>query len=885
MAKSNKPRTKQGNLLRDRALQIVNGIVKAYYPAIGLYIVTLNGEPARCCSLNYSGGLGFGLYSKGTYSPGDSVFCIFHEALQEGFIIGSMPRDFIGREINYPISGESAIGLVQQGTARACLVGGPVSGCTNDDDPFITRDTQCNVLDSPIGGSFNMSSETGIRFFADPYSIGMQSDDATGVWVFSDDSYLRQAGVNYQGITGGKVEEDYNDNGELVETVGHSMFSWELLGRTEKPQTDKDLIEQDLTRMQGKPLGSSYRVDDNAKPFHRVVEYGGYLGHGYQRVINAPPNEAPESYVYGKENRDQYCLSRVSQFADGEVSIESAKSIILSKKCFIPSIQTMEVVDNFDGGAGDSSKESGGEYDFSHEDVKVKSSPEFNKGATTCELLQELAALMDYQNHLFNYKLVYPFVYHKKDYYVSDEMDTTLPTPKYMSWFSTLRNQQFVEMPEKHELDIHDKLKSTYYASESGLAFLPAGGVSMYGGYGEEIRMGSGTSTISAPGDIWIKAGRNIHLWAGNDIILKAKNCIDESATDGSIRIKAEKHLEMLGGNSGSEGGVLIESKSSGDFDFSESGDKVAVGGLIIRASKGTAVFEGENTYICAGIDSGVGTLTIDAGQPNGSLNLCGGFINNYLSTSYFIANGTFDSSETGQVNNVLYIRPGNSIDSPGILSTALHVFNSGNIVTTGNVMSGGSLIVRNTCSTLMDSESMVMPVPKENRDRMEVYFDTVQKRLENNVELAQGYYSILSDNLYVENKAGNADRLKYAGFSYRTEMEYGAYDFKLYADRWQNIAYALTPEGESSTLNTWEEKKVSTTNEVGQYPYPGDKFYEGDETCLVYQPCMLYNMEPYTCARRIFDGEILEEYSDPKYAEPELKSLNEYTIIGGANG
>lgn len=877
--------------LSKQGLRIVNGIIKAYFPRLGRYIVSLKGQLAHCFSLNYSGGTGFGAYAKGTFSPGDSVFCIFNEEVGEGYIIGALPPTFVSNGVSYAVSGENTTGLNQANTARGGLSVGPLSGCTNPDDEVVTNiDYHCGIRDLMPGGSFGVSSETGIRFFTDPYSIGMQSDDATGMWVYSDDSYMRQSSINFQQIAGGKVEENYNDNGEMTETVGHSMYSWELLGKTEKPDTD-DVITEDYGAMLGQPVGSPYTVDPDAKPFHRVVEYGGYLGHGYQRVVNAPPVSAPKSYSYGTSYPDQYCLSRIAQFADGEVSIESTKSIVLSKRCFIPSIQTMELADEFDGGVGDSSKDSKGEYDFSHEDVKLKSSPEFNTGLDSCEILQELSALIDYQSHLFNYKLVHPFVYHKKDYFVLDSEDTGLPTPQYRQWFEELKTQQFAKTPEEFALDIHKKLESTYYASESGLALLPVGGVSLYGGYGEELRMGGGTATLSAPGDIWIKAGRNIHLWAGNDIILKAKNCIDESATDGSIRIKAEKHLEMLGGNSGSEGGVLIESKSSGDFDFSESGDKVAVGGLIIRASKGTAVFEGENTYICAGIDSGVGTLTIDAGQPNGSLNLCGGFINNYLSTSYFIANGTFDSSETGQVNSVLYIRPGNSIDSPGILSTALHVFNSGNIVTTGDVMSGGSLTVRNTCSTLMDSESMVMPVPKENRDRMELYFDTVQKRLENSVELAQGYYGILSDNLYVENKAGSADRLKYAGFSYRTEEEYGTVNdfglstFTLHADRWQNLMY-VSDTG-SGGGETWKETEVTNPRNVGKYPFPGDLFYESDsETCLVFQPLSLYNKYSGSYEMRMdADGNVDEKYSDPKYEEPELKSLNEYIIIGGANG
>lgn len=877
--------------LNEQALQVVSGIIKAYFPRIGLYNVSLKGQIAHCYSLNYSGGMGMGLYAKGTYSPGESVFCIYNESQGEGYIIGALPQMFAGNNIAYPVSGESTIGLNQDKSMRNGLVTGPLSGCTTNDTKGIEviTDSHCGVHDLMPGGSFNMSSETGIRFFADSYSIGLQCDDATGVWVYSDDSYMRQSSINLQHIAGGKIEEDYNDNGELVETTGHSMFSWELLGKTEKPVDDT--IKFDPGAVNGKPLGSPYVLDPDAKPFHRVVEYGGYLGHGYQRVVNAPPVSAPKSYSYGTSYPDQYCLSRIAQFADGEVSIESAKSIVLSKRCFIPSVQTMELADEFDGGVGDSSKDSKGEYDFSHEDVKLKSSPEFNTGLDSCEILQELSALIDYQSHLFNYKLVHPFVYHKKDYFVLDSEDTGLPTPQYRQWFEELKTQQFAKTPEEFSLDIHKKLESTYYASESGLALLPVGGVSLYGGYGEELRMGGGTATLSAPGDIWIKAGRNIHLWAGNDIIMKAKNCIDETTTEGSVRIKAEKHLELLGGNNGSDGGVIIESKSSGDFDFSESGENAKVGGLILRATEGTAVLEGKDTYIRSSIKESTGSITIDSGQPNGDINLCCGSEKHYLSGSFSIAGGTFDSSDSGTITSVFYLSPGSSPTDAGNLNMSLNVLNTGTVINKESIICGGSVIVRNMCATLLESPSMVLPVGSSNIEKYEQLFERVDTNLEAMTKLAQTSYDTLSAMLYTDKKAGNDDCLQDAGFSYRTEEEYGTVNdfglstFTLHADRWQNLMY-VSDTG-SGGGETWKETEVTNPRNVGKYPFPGDLFYESNsETCLVFQPLSLYNKYSGSYEMRMnAEGAVDEKYSDPKYEEPELKSLNEYIIIGGANG
>ena len=86
---------------------------------------------------------------------------------------------------------------------------------------------------------------------------------------------------------------------------------------------------------------------------------------------------------------------------------------------------------------------------------------------------------------------------------------------------------------------------------------------------------------------MFLKSGRNVNLWAGYDLILRAKNSIDGSASAHDVRLKAENNMMLLGGNSGT-GGVLVESRgASGNFDFSQSGEAVSFGGVILRASRG----------------------------------------------------------------------------------------------------------------------------------------------------------------------------------------------------------------------------------------------------------------------------------------------------------
>ena len=202
------------------------------------------------------------------------------------------------------------------------------------------------------------------------------------------------------------------------------------------------------------------------------------------------------------------------------------------------------------------------------------------------------------------------------------------------------------------------------------------------------------------------------------------------------------------------------------------------------------------------------------------------------------------------------------------------NVINKGQLVNKGAVQVDSSITITGTyCSTVQSR--FVSPLPEDAGEQVKEALEKMFEVYDTLVEVTNTEYESFVAQFYTDGKAGNEEVLKNACFTYRTDDEYGLQDFKIYADRWQNIA-----EYSNVSTDTWEEKEVKTKSEKGCYPFPGDKYYQS-EKCLVFQPLSLYNQENNTYEDRKSGEEISDIYKNPKYEKPEIKELKDYTIIG----
>ncbi len=98
-------------------------------------------------------------------------------------------------------------------------------------------------------------------------------------------------------------------------------------------------------------------------------------------------------------------------------------------------------------------------------------------------------------------------------------------------------------------------------AGTSGISLLPDGSVVLRDAWGSQITMSGGSIVISAANDVVVQPGRTALTLAGQHVVVKAHENIEIEANQGSVGIKAETQLGLLGGNGGT-GGILLDCRN-----------------------------------------------------------------------------------------------------------------------------------------------------------------------------------------------------------------------------------------------------------------------------------------------------------------------------------
>lgn len=830
------------NTVRDPGLRVFVGIVSDVCPALNAFRVSVPNDIIRVCSvLSLTGG---DMHFGSCFSVGDQVLVTGAYASPYGIILGKLPESNNGYGANSFITLSQSFKLNSfQKSVFEMLGGKPcceIPSWTNN-APFNTT----NLGDLFIG------TPGGPKIFIDPFMAHLSVNDATGIWTFRDDSMLRIAGINYQKITSGSYEEELNDNGECTLYKGYCLNSWEQLGYYQKPSGKIIQDESDWLTSE-KPKSFAELKEQNTKPFHRVIELGGYLGKGKQTMVLAP-SESGEVSKYGKKEDKQLALSRIVQNTDGFIGIESAKGISIVKSRGIPSIQRIYMPENeADGDNKDN-------YKFDHVNYEPLGEPRLT-ASDTSRLMQGAMSVQDYFVYTMQYKSLSQLIRHKKDWYIPEFNNIKKGSFDLSSAINSLKTKYVIELPQSYKLKIDDK-EQEYYPVEAGIHLLPEGGVVIYDGYGGELRMTGGQITISAPGGINIHSGTDTQIWAGRNLSVRAKDSIVQSATKGSVHVKAEKNLALLGGNSGGTHGVIIESKGQGNMDFSKAGDEAQVGGIVMKCEKGTISTTAGTLYMGA-LENGSGIM-IDSAKGRRGIYTASQTKEDYVSYRHALNFGDFES---GRVEKVYE-------STKDIHTIPCATFINGAAEILGHALVDGAIQCDQHIFT-KQAESNPMVAPLTGRaaaafDKSIRQADTYVTSVSINTSQTQ-YNSSVKPSFYGSQKPGNDAVLRQSGFSYRTDDQMNLGDFCVYADRWQTICTtAGTP---------WEEKKVSTPIGDGEYPYPGQKFFK-DKKCFVTQE--LVYCKGNDVREHKSGDEIDDKYLNPEYNEPKLESLDNYKSMG----
>jgi hypothetical protein len=672
--------------------------------------------------------------------------------------------------------------------------------------------------DRPLDGTtldWGYMSETGMRFFLDPFMFQAAVDETTGIFGFFIDSLLRVAGHNLEIRSSGSELGAYNDQGEFSLIQGYTPYFWEQLGILKiGTEGHREYTPEEIQVKGEKEYNTFEPKYDDQQPFHRSRQIHGYLGQGGKRQILIPPTDT-EILQYGSEVDFFGALSEDIALT-GLYTLRSAKGISLVKRPVIPTPKQVKVPAHKDGDSFANYRFAGREGYGLGDEHKVTDRVTVPEDESVS--LVQAAGVTGLHSYIHNWELNHPFVYHKEDWDMPSEQDLQQDSV-LMPQFSKLSTQQYCDDPESFDLEVDHRYGDVrYYKNESYLSLLDDGGVVLGDGFGAEIRMTGGSVFITAPGDVWTKAGRNVNSWAGFDSITRARNSIDITASDKDVRIKSEKNMQILAGNSG-EGGLLLESRGANhEYNFDGCGEDVKSCGVMIRSLSCPVVTWAPDIYLRTGSDGGPiasGNIILDTkGEEGaGAIRTSSDTFEMWLGTglyNYFPPAGEF-SGEPEVVHEFQRGRTmiGSDLGVDGYATIDGDLYMDGNVFVAGGHI---STQLSNQYNGLIGDLTFKGGHRDVLRHIQLVVTDSTDETKESAKEIYKGEFK---DRWYADNRPGNKEVIEKAMASLRTPTQYKTEEFSLFEDRWQALARL------SGHQNVWREKMVMCGTEP-TFPYPG---------------------------------------------------------------
>lgn len=818
----------------------------------------------------------FGARELTTLQPGSIVTCMWHEQMAHAQILTVIPPTGTTARLNQH--------SIIHGASRSRVDEAHKRPFRFDNNGYIPASLAGRPFDAITCGETGWITETGLKAFVDSFMALFGVDESCQISFHYHDMLCRIAAYQFQLWSSVRETESINDQDEAQDWTGYAMYPWENMGLAAR--SDPTLIKSAKAWQIDEPYyGKMEPVDDYLMPWHREREFHGYLGQGGKKCVIAPPRSFSDSGDKGsvgqtdtaQGNRAQYTAyvggggitdakhpGLFDQFitADGRFCLQSAKGISLVKRSAImlptrrrrPDEPTGDNPENykFSGvlGEGSDHKITG--------DIKTTGHSGFSRAL----------GVMDMHAYFFNYAGIHPFFYHAADYRVYEESEADWAGGKSAEVpdFSKLASESYLD-PEDYKktwkID-HRYGEQQFYTLSCGLELLDDGGVMLSDGYGGSIRMVGGSIEIAAPGDVYLKPGRNANIFAGYDAVIRAKHSWDITATEFDGRLKAEKNLFVLAGNSG-QGGLMLESRGNGpQFNFDEPGEKIEFGGVVIRSTLSPFVAWSREIYLrTGGPNIPDGPIVLDAGRGEGSVTTYAQSQQNYLNSGTFWHFNTVEESVDG---------PSASITDSSVLLPGATCIKGGVIADGGGIFNGSVMSTEGFAAT---EYPFVGPLEGDGLQSVLDAIAQCKELIEKTIpkEVGQKFMDeVLKPEFYESNKPGDDDVILKAESSMRVQQDYKTENYKLYEDRWQQLG-RLTGKANAK----WTEKPVLFQGQE-TFPYPGKEAYQGSN--FIQQSLEIFDPSAGRSQNRGGQPSLSSAYSDPKFGSSQPTSLNDYTVI-----
>lgn len=773
--------------------RVLAGYVVSSLPVYNWYKVQLDQGGYVACSLgSLSGHTKSSAKDISTLPPYSRVFVILSSLMDYGTIISSS----YGRN---PTSFAGVRDSISQASAHTMATEGFIDAAVSDPGLMVSPFTQHAPMDATGVGEWGCTTDNGTGVFCDPFMAFLRADENCGVWAFWHDQLLRLHGHNLQVRSPAFGMYSFNDEDELSVIKGYSPYLWEALGGL-TPGLLSTARTFDEVQTTSPEFGVYDLLDKKQTPFHRLLEFYGFLGQGFRKQLRLPPSSGTIYSIGSKTETSAVWEESLS--LDGNYHMVSSQGLFLAH---VPPFRALEQNKLPEDGTGDS-RSSG--YDpagnGSTQVIRTGKPNIANIEGTGSALLAD-----DELAYGLRWRAGHPFHYHSADW----EKDTQSNT-EAKSLVSSLSNDQYLPKPEPTNLKVdHRETSADYHKTLSYVSVLRDGTVVIAGPAGEEIRMGGGSIEITCPGDIQLRPGRNMVVMSGRDSVIKAKGNVELSATDEDVRIKAERNMQLLAANSGF-GGMLIESRSEQQsFDYTKTGSEIETGGLVLKSNSVLSCM-GSDVYIRSGVDGSNGSVIVDAAKGAGTVITTADTTLNYNKTAIVDYFGS--PSDIKSFNQFS--------DKQTSLSGGIKAYDGVGATINGSVTAKSNLVALKGSIAAGNTTGYVAELATEDSKRNEAAFEEALQGNKDQVKQAsKRYKSTFTDSLYSDNNIGNDQVLQTMTFSFRSSSQSRADGFKMFESRWAQRARAL-----GDVTDVWQEKPVKA-NEVSTYPYPGAEAWLGD--------------------------------------------------------
>lgn len=746
------------------------------------------------------------------YPPKSRVLAVYFPDLDQALIIGACPKGMSDPRLVLPdsIVLRSCVGINQDPMHYSSFV---------NPDTSMPNQSGGRAADT-LPGDWGMISDLGLAVFIGRMMAALRASDGAKIEMFWGDDLTRITGYNMEIHTAGSEETKKNDEGEFNEVLRISPYPWEALGMR--------AISDATTNADGKlaPNSENAKFEPIAQDqliIARYLRFRGYLG-DLMRTFTVLPKiggSGPETYSAQTVNPG---LSEEVQAIDGSLIKRSAKQILFEKYIVIPTPKEMispedPTGDNLTNYKPSDQLGEGEAYEL----------PEFVWGSEIDANIRG-AQLFDYQAWLFSRYTNGGLVAHKKDWYYPDESDIPAPLNSTVYTGDLQIGHKFLcDLPEYGELIIDNRPGHSvrYYKSRSAFHMTDDGSVLIEDAYGSQVQMKGGSIFFSCVGDIWCQPGRSFLAYAPYDAVLRAGNSADISAAKHDVRLKAERNIQILGGNSKTVGGVLIESRAMGPetaADFDQIGQEVQGHGITFKAIDSSINAFGKQIYIGRGQKSS-GQVVIDGGDSGrvymrgqqwlakfSSLITFTQSTENNPDTKVFALNGNAAVlSVPLQLGGSLVMAPTGNATQANLIVGGSAVIHEALAVGRGVVTNGGFAAVRG--SPFVGEQKNPVDLgdsPEELGARIETQVVGISEIIEKEEEI------VVDD----ENTSpGNDDFQRRVGVSMRDtvkDLKLQETNFILFESRWQQM---LAAKGGGTT---WDEPIVEAPTGQPTRPHPG---------------------------------------------------------------